>query len=406
MQSMRHIRRTAIGLSIVGALAFGGAGQASAQQPPIKLGMSNHYTGTIALSIRALQAGMEIALDKWNAKGGIGGRKIELAIRDDQTKTALAIDHVRDLFTREKVDALLGPATSGIALAVSQIAEQYKKIDMITASTSPRLTMEQFHPYVFTICPTGLMESRAWAEYLGPKYTKIGFIGPDYEASHQNIRYFNAYLEKNFPKAKVTVESYPKLGETDFTPYINKLISANPEVVYSVLYGADLVAFIKQAKSFDFFKRVKFATLVFQEDLVGLGAEMPEGVLAQMRAPFFVLDNAVAKDFNKKYREKTGLYPSDFAIQGYEGMDILLNAINAAGSTDSDAIGAALLKIDYDGIRGKIKFRDVDHVGTVPSFIGVTTKSPDYPFAILKDVERFDAEKIWPDPAEIKASRK
>ncbi len=114
---------------------------AQAQPTPIKLGMSNHYTGTIALSVRALQAGMQLALDDWNAKGGVLGRKIELLVRDDQTKPALAIDHVRDLFTREKVDALLGPATSGIALAVSQIAEQYKKIDMITVSTSPRLTM-------------------------------------------------------------------------------------------------------------------------------------------------------------------------------------------------------------------------------------------------------------------------
>jgi branched-chain amino acid transport system substrate-binding protein len=379
---------------------------ARAQEVPIKLGMSNHYTGTIALSVRALQAGMDLAIDDWNAKGGVLGRKVQLLIRDDQTKAALAIDHVRDLITREKVDALLGPATSGVALAVSQIADQYKKIDMITVSTSPRLTMEMFNPYVFTICPTGLMESRAWAEYLGPRYTNIAFIGPDYEASHQNIKYFGAYLEKNYPKAKVTAESYPKLGETDFTPYINKLISAKPDVVYSVLYGADLVAFINQAKSFDFFKRVKFATLVFEEDLESLGAEMPEGILAQMRAPFFFLNSPVAKGFTKRYREKTGSYPSDFAIQGYEGMDILLQGIAAAGSTDSDAIGKALLNIDYDGIRGKIRFRDVDHVGTVPSFIGVTTKTSEYPFAILKDIEVFPAEKIWPSPEEITASRK
>ena len=77
-----------------------------------------------------------------------------------------------------------------------------------------------------------------------------------------------------------------------------------------------------------------------------------------------------------------------------------------AGSTDSDAIEKALLKVHYDGIRGKISFRDIDHVGTVPSFIGVTIHTPEYPFSIMKDVVEFPAEKIWPSVEEVEASRK
>jgi branched-chain amino acid transport system substrate-binding protein len=301
---------------------------------------------------------------------------------------------------------MLGPGSSGVAVSVSAIAKQYKKVIMLTTSNSPRMTMELFHPYVFQVAPTGLMEPRALAEMAGPKHTKWGYIAGDYEASHQYLRHIKAHLGKVNPNAKFAVEAWPKLGAPDFTPYITQLLAASPEIVYSGLWGADLVAFIKQAKPYGFFEKTQFMTILVVDDLRAMGQEMPEGIIGQMRAPFFAIDNPRMNEFVRKFREKTNEYPTDWAVQGYEGVDILIRGIAKAGSTDSEAIVKAIEGITYDGLRGTIRFRKEDHQGTVPSFIGRTAKSDKYPFLIIKDVQVIPAEKMWPSLEEIAASRK
>ncbi len=104
--------------------------------------------------------------------------------------------------------------------------------------------------------------------------------------------------------------------------------------------------------------------------------------------------------------EKFKDYPADWAVTGYEGMQILAQGMAKAGSTDSDAVVKALEGLTYEGLKGKITFRKEDHQGNVPSFIGRTAKSDKYPFMILTDVQRIPAEKLWPSMEELNAARK
>jgi branched-chain amino acid transport system substrate-binding protein len=381
------------------------ADPAASAEKPIKVGMTNHLTGTAALYARSQVDAVELAIAQWNERGGVLGRPLELIVRDDQLRPDLGVSHARDLVLREEVDVLLGPGSSGVAVAVSPIAKQYGKVLMLTTSNSPRLTMELFHPYVFQVAPTGLMEPRALAEELGPQYDKWGYIAGDYEASHQYLRHIKDRLAQVNPAAEIVVEAWPKLGSPDFTPYITQLLAAEPEIVYSGLWGADLVAFIKQAQPYGLFDKTQFMTILVVDDLRGMGEEMPEGIIGQMRAPFFAIDNPRMNEFVEQFRAKTGEYPSDWAVQGYEGLDILAHAIENAGSTDSDAIVEALENITYEGLRGTIRFRQEDHQGTVPSFIGRTVESDEYPFLVIEDVKVVPAEAIWPSLEEIAASR-
>lgn len=401
---MRRLSSTLIAWVIALATTLLAMGEATASDT-IKVGMSNHLSGMSATYAKSQVDAVELAIEQWNEKGGVLGRQLELVVRDDQLRPDLGVSHVRDLIMRENVDVLLGPGSSGVAMAVTEVAKQYGKVLMLTTSNSPRLTMELFHPYVFQVAPTGLMEPRALAESYGAEYSKFGYIAGDYEASHQYLRHIKDRLATVNPDAEIIVEAWPKLGNPDFTPYISQLISAKPEVVYSGLWGADLVAFIKQAKPYGLFEQMKFMTILVVDDLRAMGDEMPEGIVGQMRAPFFAIDTERMKEFVVAFREKTGDYPTDWAVQGYEGMDILAHAIQAAGSTESDAVIAALEGIAYDGLRGTIKFRKEDHQGTVPSFIGTTVKSDEYPFLVIKDIQVIPAERMWPSLEEIAASR-
>jgi branched-chain amino acid transport system substrate-binding protein len=394
-------------LASVFVAAVGMAGSPAAQaQEPIRIAHTASLTGMAASHAQNIVNGIQLAIDEWNENGGILGRKLELLYRDDQLKPELGVSHIRDLIVRENADFILGPGNSSLAMAQTLVAKQYKKIFMNINTNSPKLTIDLFHPYYFTMTFSGEMEGYTWAELLGPNYKKVGFIGPDYEASHAYVTNLKKRLAVTFPDCEVIVEAWPKIGETDYTPYITRLMAAEPEAVYSVLWAGDLVAFIKQATPYGFFDKTQFGTLSYYEDLKALGDVMPEGVLVQMRAPFFAIHDPRMAGLVRKWREKYGDYPGDNGIQSYESMQVLAHAIDQAGSTDSDAVRETLENMTYQSLRGAVKFRAVDHAGTINSFVGKTVKVPEHPFKVMTDVWQVPIERVWPSPEEVLERRK
>jgi branched-chain amino acid transport system substrate-binding protein len=381
-------------------------GDALAQGKPVKIGMSTDLTGLAAAWARSEVNGVQLAIDEINASGGVlGGRKLELLVRDSQLKADLGASHTRDLITRENVDVLIGPIASGIGMTVSNMARQQKKVVLMAGPNTPRLTMENFHPHVFSIVPTGMMEARAMAQVLGPKFKRIAFIGADTEASHQGLKHFKDQLGKVNPSAQIVAEAWPKYNESDYSSFITSLMASKPDVVFSYLFGADMIGFVKQAKAYGVFGNTKLAGYLFLDDLRALGPEMPDGVIGQMRAPFFALEGAQADKFVEQYRHRHNEYPSDWAVMGYEALQILAQAIGKAGSLDSEKLVEAMEHIRYQGLRGEVTFRTIDHQGNLPSFIGVTAKDGRYPFKVLTDVVRVPAESVWPSREEIDSAR-
>ncbi|GGH27878.1 ABC transporter substrate-binding protein [Alsobacter metallidurans] len=407
MTSFGTLTRRGVTALLAAALGAGAFTGAQAQQPPIKIGLTTDLTGIAAAYARGQVNGVELAIAEINAAGGIMGRKLELLVRDSQLRPELGTSHTRDLITREKVDFLIGPDASSVGVAVSAVAKQYKKVVVMTIPNTPRLVGELYHPHFFTIVPSGTMLARAMAEGLDKKYKSIAFIGGDYEASHQAVKYFGDWLAKVNPEAKITNTQWPKLGEPDFTPYITQLLSSKPDLIFSYLWGSDLIAFIKQAKSYGLFERTKFATLLFLDDLRALGSEMPDGILGQMYAPPFGTKGGKMDTFIQAFNAKYNAYPSDWAVMAYDGMMLLAQGIKAANSVDQEAVRTALEGIKYEGLQGGVTtFREVDHQGNVPSFLGVTGKDDKLPFKTLVDIKRIEADKVWPTPQEILAERK
>jgi branched-chain amino acid transport system substrate-binding protein len=399
-------RRKATALLATATLTTGRFGAAHAQQSTIKIGLATDLTGVAASYARNQVNAVGLAIADVNAVGGIMGRNLELIVRDSQLQPELGASLVRDLITREKVDFLIGPDASSVAVAATMIAKEYKKIMMETIANTPRLVGELFHPYFFTVVPSGEMSARATAEGLDRKYKQIAFIGGDYEASHQAVKYFGDWLGKVNPGAQVINTQWPKLGESDFTPYITELLASKPDMVFSYLWGSDLIAFIKQAQGYRFFDRTKFATLLFLDDLRSLGDQMPDGIIGQMDAPPFATKTARMDAFVQKYNAKYNLYPDDWAVLGYDGMMILAQGIREANSLDSDTVVKALEATRYEGLQGGVtSFRAVDHQANSPVFIGVTAEDHTLPFKTLRNIKRIEAASVWPTPQEILAER-
>src|SRR5438105_7442315 len=109
------------------ALALFASPAPAADPKPIKIGLIYSLSGLAAVYTKGTVIGHEIAAEEINAAGGLlGGRKIEYVIRDDKLKPGVAVDEFRRMVTRDQVDFVMGVISSGVALAVSEVAKEMK----------------------------------------------------------------------------------------------------------------------------------------------------------------------------------------------------------------------------------------------------------------------------------------
>lgn len=350
-----------------------------------KVGLSTSLTGSVASYGQAGLNGITMAIDEVNAKGGVNGYKIELDQADDAAKAALGTENARRLIVEDHVVALFGAVSSAVCLAESPISKQYS-VPFITFTCNDfNLTTTKFQPYIASVVPNTYMEGTAIANYLGAqsKYKTYYIIAPDYSFGHTEAEAFKARLKVLNPSAQIIGEDYPKLGATDYTSYINKILAAKPDIVYSNIFSGDLVTFVKQATPFDFFNKVSFSTLTSTDDLQTLGNDFPKNLLGYARAPFYAIDTPENKDFIQRFKARFLKDPSEWAIMGYDAYNLWANAANKAGVFDGDKVMAKIVGQPFKSLRGTFTIRAIDHQADVPEWVGVTTASTIYPFPIF-----------------------
>jgi branched-chain amino acid transport system substrate-binding protein len=397
---------TKVLVSIV-SLTFLAASSMAADPKPIKIGLLYSLSGMAAVYTKGTVIGHQIAAEEINAAGGLlGGRKIEYVIRDDKLKPGIAVEEFRRMVTRDQVDFVMGVISSGVALAVSEVAKEMKVLFVDTIAQTAALTEEQGHDFVVRLnTNTGVMGRTAALAAAKGAWKTYYFIGPDYEYGHRMNADFWEYLQSLKPDVTKLGDLWPKLGERDFSAHITAILNAKPEAVFSSLWGGDLIAFIKQANAYGFFDKVQFISTGGGDldILEPLGSEMPNGILATFAYAFDYLP--VKKEQNEKFieefKKRAGYLPKSGDIFGYVSTYVMADAIKKAGSTDSVKVGNALRGSKYETLLGDITVRDFDGQGTFPYNIGFTYGDPKYPFKRLKDVTRANGEDVLPSKDQV-----
>ncbi len=381
---------------LVFGLAAGLAGGAQAAEP-IKIGWTADMPGIGATFYKSQKAAIEMFIEETNAAGGLLGRKLELVIRDSQLKPDVGATVARELILQEKCDFLIGPTSSGVAKAVTNVAKEFKKIVYFHTSNTEDLTTVDFHPYMFQVVPNTGIEGRGITHFLSKKpYKRYSFIGPDYAYAHTQWNAFKENLLKLKPDVQILDPVWTKLGETNYAPFIPTLMAQNPDIIYTNLWGGGLSSFIKQAAPYGLFKKASITSLFDLDMLRGAGMEMPEGLLGYGRAPFYAVDTPEMKAFSDKYFKKYGEWPSDWAIMAYDGLLALSEAVKKVNTTDSDKVAKALEGLKWKSLRGERYIRAEDHMANMGIYVGYTTKDPRFKdFLILKDVEEVPGETVW-----------
>jgi branched-chain amino acid transport system substrate-binding protein len=376
-------------------LAFTGSAVAA---DTIKLGGMLPLSGRAAdLGITCKQ-GAELAVKEINEKGGVLGKKFELLMADSKANVQEIVSLSNRYIQKDGVNFLFGVVSSAGVLAAAQVAKQEKVIFMATVGSTDTLTKEKWNRYTFRSGTCNSQEANSLALYAAQnkKLVKFYNIGPDYEYGRTMWDLFKAKMGQQNPKAEFIGEQWPKLFAADYTPYINAILAANPDAVFCSLWGGDLVAFIKQAKPYGLFDKMKWIIATGADITVtkALGNDMPTGLIVDQRYYFHWPETARNKEFVKAYKAAYGDYPSAWAVEGYDGVHFLAAAIKKAGSLDTNKVIAALEGLTIDSPRGKATLRKEDHQLLCDFMVGETEFNKAYPFATVGNQMVFPADKV------------
>lgn len=374
----------------------------------IKVGIVDSYSGPPSTYTNDVRDGFKMALDKINAQGGVLGRKISFVTRDDKFKVDLGLSAAKELVMREKVDLLMGTINSAVALAVSDLAKKEKIPFLATYSKSSNITGAKGHRYVFSMNENTEMIGRAAAAGLAKKpFVNYWIAGDDYEYGHAVGEGIWNNLKKIKPEVKLMGESWWKVGEPDFTPYITSILSAKPDAVIVATGGAGCVPFLKAAKATGFNERVPFFmhTATELSTLRPLGLDAPEGVMGTSNYYFYYPDSPENKAFAAEFKKEFGREPSFGSLVGFVTAQFIANAYKKAGAVDNEKFVDALEGMTVDSPIGKLTIRGFDHQLMLPMFMGVTKKAPGYDFLIGTDIVTIPAEESMPPVEEIKKLR-
>jgi len=345
------------GTSAVGVLASPWIRQAWAQGGPIKIGVVLPYTGVYAVLGESITQAMELVFEReqWT----VAGRKIELIKEDDEMKPPIGIRKTEKLIDSDRVDLLTGPVHSGILMGMRDKVHNSKTILIVSNAGADAISRQRCSKWIFRASFSNWQPCQPMGGWVAKHVAKEVFqIAPNYQAGKDMMA---AFRETFLPAGgKVIAEDHPKLGETDYAPYLTKIKQSGAKAVFAFFSGSDAVNFVKQFDQFGLKGAVTLTGAGFLTEPDVLPAQ-GKSALGVFTGHFYtpVLDNPVNKQFVKVFKAKYGnKTPDGFACQGYDTAEVILRALRAVnGNTrDKDALVAAIAKVEFDSPRGRFRF--------------------------------------------------
>ncbi len=331
-------------------------------QDTIKYGTMHPLTGVYSVLGLDQQRATEMAVEEWNAKGGLLGKKIVWISRDDQLNGAVAIRRAKELVEEEKCDFIGGTLSGAISLAMNEFACKNKVPYVAYCQSDMVLGADQCkYGAAFMVIPSSaaLAVSKYAFEKLGKKWYSIT---ADYRWGHSLLEGWIWQSEQMGGKFLGNV--YAPLGATDFSTYFAKIMAANPDFIVMNNLGADQTAAIKQANELGLTKKMKIVcSKTAMHTIKELGAAYDENIMGGMTFYWKLRDKyATSKKFSDAFQKKYGKPIEQDGESGYVATNVLFMAVQKAGTvTDKEKIMNAMEGLKYELTKGPEQVRACDH---------------------------------------------
>ncbi len=319
---------------------------------------------------------IRLAVDEINDNGGILGREINLIERDDESTPDGGTRQARELIENDNVFLIFGVINSAIALAVSEVALESQVPFVDTIAQTAALTEENGHRYVFRTATshTGIA-GRAMAIRAAERedWQRWYMAGPDYEYGHRLVEDFWEHLSALRPDVERVGNQWPPFGSGEYSAQITAMLAERPDAVFTSLWGEDAIAFIRQAKGFDYFDQLAHTgwAQVDPDVAIPLGDDYPPDIFTGSNLSLSALaDEPEMQRFIEAYQARTDTLPTNGSGLGYTGVYLIKEALEAAGEVDREAFIDAMEGLSYESIYGTVRVRECDHQAYGPVFVG------------------------------------
>ncbi|HEU4353750.1 MAG TPA: ABC transporter substrate-binding protein [Burkholderiales bacterium] len=312
----------------------------AAQKKPLVVGLTMDASGQFGASGMDERLGAMLAIREFNEKGGVLGRRIEALHMDTETTPATGSRIAERMITRNEAAFLVGAVHSGVANAISQVAQKYGTVFFNTNSSSPTEAGRDCHRVKFVWDGNGTNFAHAIVKNAMRVSGKNWLLlTNDYVWGHNTSKSTRALVEAN--GGKVVEELMVPQNTRDFSSFLLKIQQIKPNVIAAAVGGDDIKALRQQVVQTKLDRA--YAWINNQQDwpdVYGLGPEAVFGVFGTTW--YYRLDLPGVKEFVEKYQKTyPGVQikvPGNVFINGYLATRELLRVVEEAGSTNNIAV--------------------------------------------------------------------
>ncbi len=352
-------------------------------QDEIHIGALCELSGPFAAPGTELAKGIELAVEMYNQRGGVLGKKLKLTMEDTESKKDVALAKARRLVERNKVHFLTGVIFSPISMAVQSYVRE-KRVLFVNSGSGNDMLVRPPHcdRYFFKAggsVDTSLVSIRVPAQRIGPKWY---FLADNTGWGKGVVAAFKKSLKRYRPDAVIAGEDFPNPGEANFAPYITKAVAARPDGLFFGFLGPPWYRSILQARQMGLKSHIHHA---FWSDADARAAG--DAVVGVTTFAVFLPENPDApraKVFSEAFKKKHGRYPGYFPATGFNGVECIVEAIKTARNTETDAVIDTMETMKYrNSVFGPDSyFRKADHMGITGVYTVEAVKDPKYTYGL------------------------
>ena len=327
----------------------------------IKIAHVYDKTGTLEAYAKQTQTGLMMGLSY--ATGGtmkVNGRKLVVIEKDSQGKPDVGKSQLASAYADDKADIAVGPTSSGVALAMLPVAEEYKKILLVEPAVADSITGDKWNRYIFRTGRNSSQDAISNAVALDKQGVSIATLAQDYAFGRDFVKAFKGALKK----AKLVHEEYLPANTTDFT--------AGAQRLFDALKGKPgrKIIFINWAGAGNPFKIADLDPKRYGIEIATGGNILP--ALAAYKAfpglegaayyYYEIPKNPVNKWLVAEHQKQFKTPPDFFTAGGMcAGMAVVEALKKTGGNTNTEKLIATMEGMSFETPKGRMVFRKEDH---------------------------------------------
>ena len=353
-------------------------------------------TGPLEAYAKQTETGLRLGFE-YATKGTmmVDGRKINIILKDDQSKPDLAKAALAEAYEDDHADIAIGTTSSAAAIAMLPVAEEHKKILIVEPAVADQITGDKWNRYIFRTSRNSSQDAIANAVAIGKPGVTIATLGQDYAFGHDGVAAFKEALAKT--GATLVDEEYAPIKTTDFTAVGQRLFDAlkdkpGRKIIWVIWAGGG-----------DPLDKIQDMDPGRYGIELSTGGNILPALVAYKRFPgmeggayyyYGLPKNPVNDWLVAEHKKRFNSPPDFFTCGGFAAAMAVVTAVEKAKSTDTEKLIATMEGMDFQTPKGKMIFRKEDHQALQSMYHFKVKVDPNLPWADLELVNEIKIEDM------------